>query len=82
MANNQVRPFPNGDQLFEFCAIYHPLQTKEQRDKGEHQKSEMIVKVQQILAKNEGAAQVLASRQIPEAFLDKLDHVEIIVRPF
>lgn len=79
---NAVRPFPNGDQIFEVCAIYHQLQTKEQRDKGEHQKSKIIVDVKRVFVKDDKAANMLVIREIPEEYADKLDQVEIIVRPF
>lgn len=44
--------------------------------------SKILVEPKTLLAKDEKQVAILASREIPEAFLDKLDQVEIAVRPF
>lgn len=63
--------------LFEFVVLYHP------RKKGKAQdKSEIIVDMERVIAKGEQEAVILASRLIPEEYTDKLEDVEIAIRPF
>ena len=69
-------------KIFEYAIIFHQLQTKEQRDNGESQKSKLLVPPTHILAKDDKEAAVLAARAIPEDYLGKLDQVEVAVRPF
>lgn len=69
-------------KLFEFVVIYNPLPTKDQQERGEKPKSELIVDVTRILANNDKEAMMLAARSIPEKYTDKLDQLEIACRPF
>lgn len=69
-------------KLYEYAVIYTPLQTKEQNDRGERPKSELIVDVKRVLSNSEKEAMMLAARDIPGEFTDKLDRVEIALRPF
>lgn len=69
-------------KLFEYAVIYNPLPTKEQNERGEKPKSELIVDVKRVLSNSEKEAMMLAARDIPDAYTDKLDRVEIALRPF
>lgn len=69
-------------KLFEFAIIYNPLPTKDQNDRGEKPKSELLVDVKRIMANNEKEAGMMAAREIPDTHTDKLDRVEIALRPF
>ena len=69
-------------KLYEYAVIYNPLATKDQKERGETPKSELIVDVTRILSNNDKEAMMLAARAIPEKFTDKLDRVEIALRPF
>lgn len=69
-------------KIYEFAVLYHPLATKDQNDRGEKPKSELIVDVQRVLARDEKEASMLAARAIPDGYTDKLDRVEIALRPF
>lgn len=69
-------------KLFEFAVIYNPLPTKDQNERGEKPKSELIVDITRVLANDEKEASMLAARSIPEAYTSKLDRVEIALRPF
>jgi hypothetical protein len=62
--------------LFQYAIIYKP------KTEGGEIKSEILVDIKSILAKSEDEVKVLAARQIPEKFLDRLSDVVIIVRPF
>lgn len=69
-------------KLFEYAVIYHPIATKDQKDAGENPKDVLLVDVTRILAGNDKEAAMLAARAIPETYTDKLDRVEIALRPF
>lgn len=68
-------------KLFEYAIIHHPKTTKDQRDAGKEARS-VLVKFAQTLAKDANEVNILAARQIPDELLEKLDEVEIAVRPF
>lgn len=69
-------------KLYEYAIIYTPLQTKEQNDRGEKPKSELIVDVTRVLAASEKEADIVASRAIPDKYLDKLECIQIAMRDF
>ena len=69
-------------KLFEYACIYNPLATKDQQDRGEKPKSVLIVDVTRVLANNDKEAMMLAARSIPTEYTDRLDQVEIAIRPF
>jgi hypothetical protein len=69
-------------KLYEYAVIYNPAQTKEQKDAGVTPKSELLVDITRVLANNEKEASMLAARAIPDTHTDKLDRVEIALRPF
>ena len=62
-------------KLYEYVVIYVP------KDK-EKNKPKIAVDVTRILAADERTATMIASRAIPEEYMDKLDEVEVAVRPF
>lgn len=65
-------------KLFQYAAILHPSE-KEQEDGIA---SKVIVDVTTILAKDQQSATLLAARAIPEEFIETLDRVELVLRPF
>lgn len=65
-------------KLFEYAAILHP--TKKDREDGAP--SKIILAPTFCLAHDLDAARVIASRALPEEVLEKLDRVEVAVRPF
>lgn len=69
-------------KLYEYAVIYSPLATKDQADRGETPKSILIVDVKRTLAGSDKEAMMLAARDIPADYTDKLDLVEIAMRPF
>ena len=69
-------------KLFDFAVLYHPKPTKEQNDRGETPKSEILIEPRTVLASGPEQVSILAAKAIPESHLDKLDEVEIVVRPF
>lgn len=69
-------------KLFEYSVLYHPKPTKEQHDRGEEPKSELLIPPTSLLASSQDQVSVLAARAIPATHVDKLEDVEIVVRPF
>jgi len=69
-------------KLFEYAVLYHPRPTKDQRDAGESPKSVIVTQPTQVLSASDGEVSILAARGIPTEYLDKLEDVEILVRPF
>jgi hypothetical protein len=66
-------------KIYEFAAIFLP---KERKDEKIAEKAAIIVQPTTILAKDEKEAMLKAARALPEDYVDKLDQVEICVRPF
>jgi hypothetical protein len=69
-------------KLFEYAVLYHPKATKEQTDAGETPKSEILISPVTIVALGPEQVATVASRAIPEAHMDHLENIEIVVRPF
>lgn len=69
-------------KLFEYAVLYHPKATKDQIERADYPKSEVVTELKSVLAKNEQEVAMLAARSIPSDYADKLDSVEILVRPF
>ena len=69
-------------ELYDYCALYHPKAKKDQNGNEVSERSKLIIPVQSIVAATPDEVSIVAARAIPEEYLDKLDDVEIIVRPF
>lgn len=70
-------------KLYEYAVLYHPRPVKTKEGEEEKpQRSKLLVDVTRILANNEKEAAMIAARAIPEEYVDKLDRVEIALRPF
>lgn len=69
-------------KLYEYAVLFTPLQTRDQLERGEKPKTEIIVAITSVVAGNDKECQMVASRSIPEKYQDKLDQVEIAIRPF
>lgn len=69
-------------KLFEFAILFHPKPTASEQERGVKPKSEVLVPVKSILANNEKEASVIAAREIPTSHEDRLDCIEIALRPF
>lgn len=69
-------------KLFEFAVLYHPKPTKEQNERGETPKSVLVTEPTTILATSEQEVSIKAAQSIGSDYADKLDDVEIVVRPF
>lgn len=69
-------------KLFEYAVLYHPKPTKDQREADETPKSVVLVTPQTVIAFDDKEVGMIASRAIPDDYADKLDLVEVVIRPF
>lgn len=70
-------------KLYEYAVVYHPKQTKEQSDRGESPKSVVVtVPTTVMVTGTDSEASMIAARSIPAEYADRLDDMELIVRPF
>jgi hypothetical protein len=65
-------------KIYEYAVLFHPKYKKDDLPK----RSEIVVDVTRVIAEKPEEVTMVAARSIPEAYLDKLDQVEIAVRPF
>lgn len=65
-------------QVFEYLVIYHP--SEKEAKAGDH--SKIIVPATTVIAANQNTATLLAGRAIPTEYVDRLERVEVAVRPF
>jgi hypothetical protein len=75
MANERAK-------LFQYAVLFHPKPTKDQLETGERPKSVVVTELQTILAGGPEEVGMLAARSIDGQYVDKLEDVEILVRPF
>ena len=65
-------------KLFQYAIFFVPTE-KEVKDGI---KATMIKEITTVLAKNDQEVLIIASRQISDVYMDKLNQVQIVVRPF
>jgi hypothetical protein len=66
-------------KLFEYAILLHPKAGKDGQTTG---KTTILTKPTTLLAKDEKQVGMLVARQIPEQYVDRLELIEVIVRPF
>lgn len=66
-------------KLFQYAVLWHPTD-KDAEDNGT--KSKVLVEPKTILAADQQTAIMSAAMEIPAEYKDKLDQVEIAIRPF
>lgn len=69
-------------KLFEYAVIHHPKIVKDAQGNETQGADTLVVDVTRVLAKNEQEVAMRAARAVPESYVEKLDEVEIVVRPF
>ncbi len=68
-------------KLFEYAVLFHP-KAKKVGDDTVTDPSTIIVEVKRVISNDEKAVAIMAARDIPDTYLDKLEQVEIAIRPF
>ena len=69
-------------KLFEFAVLFHPRVVRDALGNETQGPDKIISDPVFTLAKDDKEVAMRAARAIPEDYLDKLDQVEIVVRPF
>jgi hypothetical protein len=69
-------------RLFEYAVLHHPKAKRDLAGNEDTVKSVIITDVTRVLAASPDEVSILAARSIPEEYLDKIEQVEIVVRPF
>jgi hypothetical protein len=69
-------------KVYEYVILHHPKAKDSKNGERHEQSSTLIVDVTRVVAKEEQVVAMLAARAIPDAFTDRLDEVEIAIRPF
>jgi hypothetical protein len=69
-------------KLFEYAVLFHPKPKKDAAGSEEAEKSTILTDVTRQLAATPAEVSILAARSIPPEYLDRLEQVEIVVRPF
>lgn len=64
-------------KLFQFAVLFH-----EKKANKEEIKSKEVVGIKTILATDEKVALLQIAKQIPDQYSDKLQDIEILIRPF
>lgn len=65
-------------RLYQYAAILEPTENEEEQGIT----AKLVLPITTILAKDDSAAILLAGRDIPVEYLDKLDRIQVVVRPF
>jgi len=68
--------------LFTYAVLFHPKPSRDVAGNDTTPKSEIIIKPTDVLAIDSKQAGMIATRLIPKEYDDRLDLVEVIVRPF
>ena len=66
-------------KLFQYAILWHPT---EKQIKDDDKKSEILVEIKTILAKDQQSAAMAAAMDIPATHKNQLDQIEIAIRPF
>lgn len=69
-------------KLFEYAVLYHPKVVKDAQGNETQGPDQILTRPEFVLAKDDKEVAMRAARAIPDSYLDKLDQVEIVVRPF
>jgi hypothetical protein len=69
-------------KLYEYAVLHHPKAKRDVAGNEEPVKSKIITDVTRVLAVTPEEVSIVAARTIPEEFLDRIDQIEIVVRPF
>ena len=69
-------------KLHEYVVIHHPKIKRDLAGNEELVKSKIVTDVTRVLAVTPEEVSIIAARSIPEEYLDRIDEIEIIVRPF
>ncbi|MHA1966571.1 MAG: hypothetical protein ACW964_02090 [Candidatus Hodarchaeales archaeon] len=64
--------------MYQYAILWHPNKDEEKKGK----KSKIVVDPTTILASDERVAQMIVIKAIPEEYEDKLEQLDVAIRPF
>ena len=67
--------------LFEYAVLYHPKPTKDAMGNDTTPRTEIVTAITAVLAGGDKEVSIVAARGVPDKYLEKLDDIEIIIRP-
>lgn len=65
-------------KVYQYAVLLHPTE----KEKKDGVRSKLLVEVTSVLAADDKGAMVIAARAIPAEYIDRLDRIEVAVRPF
>lgn len=68
--------------LFEYAVIHHPKETQDAMGNDTTPKDTVLTPVTSVLAKSDREVSIIAARGIPESYIDRLNEIEVVIRPF
>lgn len=69
-------------KLYEYAILYHPKVVRDPQGNETQGPDVIVASPQWTLANDDKEVGIRAARAIPVEYLDKLDRVEILIRPF
>ena len=67
---------------YEYIILHHPAVSQREREDGVKKPSQVIKELNYMLAEDSKTVGLRAAREIPTEFIENLEEVEIIIRPF
>lgn len=69
-------------KLFQYAVLWHPKEQKATDVAASTETSKIVTEMTTVLAQDERTVGIIAARGIPDQYLEQLDQIEVIVRPF
>lgn len=69
-------------KLYEYAILFHPRYKARAKDEEADTKTELVQEPKWTLARDDKQVAMIAARSVPEKYLDDLDRIEILIRPF
>lgn len=69
-------------KLFQYAVLFHPKVVTDAQGNETQAPDSVLIQPEYMLAADEKQVALTVARKIDEQYLDKLDQVEICVRPF
>jgi hypothetical protein len=68
-------------KLYTYAVLHHPKVVKDAAGNEIQEKSTILVSPTSTIASTDAEIQIIAAQSIPKEYADKLEQVEIVVRP-
>jgi hypothetical protein len=67
---------------YEYIIVFYPIPTKDEVERGVTPKAKLLIGPEGTMASNDREAGLIAARSIPEEYVEKLEQIDVILRPF